>query len=374
MTDSTTRVAPESYDVCLSFANEQRDYVHEVARLLKAVGLTVFYDLSEETSLLGTELVDHLTDVYGRASRCCVLFASTDYRRKVWTNHERVAAQNRAVKDSKTYLIPVRFDDTVIPDLADSVGFADARTTSPAELVQRLSLKLDHQPREELGVSACVLVLAANKDPVDTRSLLRFALTRCRIDLPTDHQNHADGLSTVLIPTATAKPANVLASLLPAIESVFEQRNLSTGQQATLRIMLHRGQIPAIGDWDCYDVSLAVDAALAPVGSRILAAAPRAESILLVSQRVHTELVAPARRGIDPTAFQRVDLPRGSSGWARVSGYPKPPTVGDGPSRTPPARPAPPTRTGSTHTNLILGSTVGHIGDTHNYGVEHGHD
>ncbi len=39
------------YDVALSFAGEDRDYVEEVATILKSFKVRVFYDKFEETNL-----------------------------------------------------------------------------------------------------------------------------------------------------------------------------------------------------------------------------------------------------------------------------------------------------------------------------------
>lgn len=39
------------YDVALSFAGENREYVREIAKKLKAKKLKVFYDEFEETNL-----------------------------------------------------------------------------------------------------------------------------------------------------------------------------------------------------------------------------------------------------------------------------------------------------------------------------------
>lgn len=50
------------YDVCLSFAGEERDYVSRVAEELKSRVVRVFYDLFEEAELWGMNLYDHLTE------------------------------------------------------------------------------------------------------------------------------------------------------------------------------------------------------------------------------------------------------------------------------------------------------------------------
>ena len=48
------------YDLCLSFAGEDRDYVEVVAAELLKAGATVFYDLYEQADLWGKDL--YMTD------------------------------------------------------------------------------------------------------------------------------------------------------------------------------------------------------------------------------------------------------------------------------------------------------------------------
>lgn len=130
----------ETYDVALSFAGEQREYVERVAALVRAGGARVFYDLYETVNLWGKNLFDHLEQVYKERARYVVIFASTDYAEKAWTNHERQSAQARALELKREYILPARFDDTEIPGILRTVAYIDLRRTSPEELA---SLILD---------------------------------------------------------------------------------------------------------------------------------------------------------------------------------------------------------------------------------------
>jgi hypothetical protein len=136
------RDAGRPYDVCLSFAGEQRDYVQQVADGLVARGIAVFYDAYETANLWGRHLPQHLAWVYGEAARCCVVFASEAYARKVWTNHELRSAQARALTDYDGYLLPARFDDTPIPGIHAGIGYVDLRTLDPEDLVDLIAAKL----------------------------------------------------------------------------------------------------------------------------------------------------------------------------------------------------------------------------------------
>jgi hypothetical protein len=135
------------YDVCLSFAGEDRAYVRKAAAALEAHGTRVFYDDYAEVELWGKDLYVHLDHVYREAARYCVLFASKHYEKKVWTNHERASAQARALQENREYILPARFDKTKIPGLPDTVGFIDLSKRSPDELASMILRKLGPRQR-----------------------------------------------------------------------------------------------------------------------------------------------------------------------------------------------------------------------------------
>jgi hypothetical protein len=144
-----SRPTVREYDICLSFAGEQRAYVSEVADALRASGIRVFYDEYERAVLWGKDLYEHLAWVYGKASRFCIMFASKDYAEHVWTSHERRSAQARAIAENREYILPVIFDDTEIPGINSTIGYLDARTT-PGREVARLAVdKLGPIQRED---------------------------------------------------------------------------------------------------------------------------------------------------------------------------------------------------------------------------------
>jgi hypothetical protein len=112
------------YDVALSFAGEDRPYAEELATVLNAHGVRVFYDTFEQADLWGKNLFEHLFAIYSERSRYCIMFISASYSEKMWTVHERRAAQDRVLKERDTeYLLPIRIDNTRLPGLPDSVAY-----------------------------------------------------------------------------------------------------------------------------------------------------------------------------------------------------------------------------------------------------------
>ncbi|MFI6101945.1 toll/interleukin-1 receptor domain-containing protein [Lentzea sp. NPDC051213] len=130
------------YDVCLSFAGEDRPYVDEVARHLTELGVSRFYDTDEQADLWGKNLVEHLDQIYRQDSRFCVMFVSEHYARKMWTKHERQSAFDRAMVSDTEYVLPARFDDTQLPALRVGTGFIDLRNRTPRELAEMIARKV----------------------------------------------------------------------------------------------------------------------------------------------------------------------------------------------------------------------------------------
>ncbi len=133
----------ETFDVCLSFAGEQRDYVERIAAALKEASLKVFYDQDRDIAamLWGRDLGEALDYVYREGSRFCVMFISEDYASKAWTKHERRSALARAVEQDE-YVLPARFDDTELPGFRPTIGYVDLREIAPATLVNFVLAKL----------------------------------------------------------------------------------------------------------------------------------------------------------------------------------------------------------------------------------------
>ena len=130
------------YQVALSFAGEQRDYVEEVSKELSNLGIRHFYDNSNRADLWGKNLTIHLDEIYFSKSQFVVAFISHEYRDKIWTRWEMASAQDRALRQANEYILPVYFDDVRLPGLIGSLGHIDARGTTPKELAQLILAKL----------------------------------------------------------------------------------------------------------------------------------------------------------------------------------------------------------------------------------------
>ena len=131
-----------SHHVALSFAGEDRAYVDQVAKCLKKKDVIVFYDLFEQVDLWGKNLYTHLADIYQNKAHYTVMFISQHYKEKLWTNHEREAAQARAFTESAEYILPARFDGTEIPAVFPTVGYISLTNISSDDFAQMVFDKL----------------------------------------------------------------------------------------------------------------------------------------------------------------------------------------------------------------------------------------
>ena len=142
------------WDVALSFAGAQRDYVEQVAAALKAQGVRCFYDADEQIELWGKYLGEELPAIYGEQVAAVVVFVSAEYAARDWTRLERRAALARAVRERREYVLPARFDDTPLPGLLSDMVTVDLRTRTPRQFATMIADKLATLAMADGGGSA----------------------------------------------------------------------------------------------------------------------------------------------------------------------------------------------------------------------------
>ena len=130
------------FDIAVTFAGEDREYVEAVVELVKSAGFKVFYDEDHKYESWGEDLTEYFPDVYERRARFAVMFISKDYAAKPWTRLERRSVLARALNESKPYLLPVRLDSTKLPGVRDAVGYLDGHVETPAGIAKAIAAKL----------------------------------------------------------------------------------------------------------------------------------------------------------------------------------------------------------------------------------------
>jgi TIR domain-containing protein len=134
------QLEPKKYDVALSYAREDGEYVNAVARALRTRGLEVFYDLFEEADIVGRNLIEHLVNVFRSNARLCVVFISAASAQKKYPRLERQAAEATALETKEPYIVPVCLDDTPLPGLLADLAHTPKKT--PEALAELVVLKL----------------------------------------------------------------------------------------------------------------------------------------------------------------------------------------------------------------------------------------
>ena len=131
------------YDVAISFAGEDRDLAQSLAIYLRDRNISVFYDSFERHDLVAKELVAHLSNVYSKESRFCVLLVSNNYIRKKWpSNVELGAVRERIMEEGGEYVIPILLDDTTLPGILNTIGHLDARQLKEQSIWELIAKKV----------------------------------------------------------------------------------------------------------------------------------------------------------------------------------------------------------------------------------------
>lgn len=130
------------FDIAVTFAGEDREFVDEVVALVKAAGVSVFYDEDAKVEMWGEDLTEFFPDVYERRARYAVMFVSAHYAAKPWTRLERRSVLLRAMQSNAPYLLPVRLDSTQLPGVRSTVAYLDAQTEGAAGIVEAVKAKL----------------------------------------------------------------------------------------------------------------------------------------------------------------------------------------------------------------------------------------
>lgn len=136
------------YDVVLSFAGEDREYVEECANILTALGIKVFYDSYEQSELWGKDLYTFLADIYSNKARYAIVFISKYYVEKRWTKHEFNFINERMFNSDTEYLLPVLLDETALLGVAQTRGYLANKT--PYEVAVMFAKKINKDNDVEL--------------------------------------------------------------------------------------------------------------------------------------------------------------------------------------------------------------------------------
>lgn len=249
------------FDVALSFAGEQREYVDQVASILNQKGISTFYDKFEEANLWGKNLYDYLSDVYMNQARYTIIFISKDYSRKLWTNHERQSMQARAFQESSEYVLPARFDDTEISGILPTTGYISLHEKTPEEFVSIIEKKLIYSggtiPSENLRSALSTIITIPKTDPKNINitvksddNLIQGAQVYLIADNTTQLNTVTDSNGKASFDITTRRMYSVLVAHPDYSSTVLEQFDTSDDLKINLKTIENVGSI--ICNSTCY--------------------------------------------------------------------------------------------------------------------------
>lgn len=158
------------YDIIISFAGEDRAVAEQIADGLRSNRVSVFYDEYEQANLWGKDLYHHLSQTYSENASYCLVLISEHYVKKNWTKLELRSAQERAFKENREYILPVRLDDTKVPGISDTIGYLDINTIGVDGVIKVTLQKLG----KKLATSKNVYVSSTPKVDIGSSGIPKF--------------------------------------------------------------------------------------------------------------------------------------------------------------------------------------------------------
>jgi len=246
------------FDIALSFAGENRDYVDQVANLLRDSGVKVFYDLFEEANIWGKNLYDYLSDIYMNKALFTIMFISEHYAKKLWPTLERQTMQARAFQENQEYILPARFDDTNIPGLLPTIGYISLVDLAPEKFVEIILKKLINSgrtvPSEAIRKAQFSTMAIPRVDPktprISVMSTCGVAVSAATVVAIADNgttktgQTDSSGVATLTIPTRRSYQllvahADFPGAVIPSWDPAEDIRVLLVPTENTGSVLCH---------------------------------------------------------------------------------------------------------------------------------------
>ncbi len=132
------------YDIAVSFAGEQREYVRQTVASCKANGLRVFFDEDKTNEWWGKNFIQEQRRAYSSETRFFVPFLSSDYLAKPIPMDEFSSAMMTAVKLGDGYVLPVIMGNAVVPVelLHPHIGYLRSEAYTPDQLADEIAKKV----------------------------------------------------------------------------------------------------------------------------------------------------------------------------------------------------------------------------------------
>ncbi len=128
-----------NYDIGISYASEQREYVKKLERNLLEEGISCFVDYNEPERLWGEYIPEELRKIYIEECRFILLILSEEYTQKAYTKFEsRIACERELSGDS--FLI-IKTGNYNLPWLNNTYGYITDSDYSAKEIAELIKKK-----------------------------------------------------------------------------------------------------------------------------------------------------------------------------------------------------------------------------------------
>ncbi len=131
------------YDVGISYASEDDEYVSRVIKLLVDIyDLKVFFAPSEQRKMIGEDLLIFLNKVYKNECRYVVVFISENYLTKEYPRQEAAVIKLRQTTEKYKFIIPIVFGNSRLEWLSKDVDYISGDNCTESEVAYYISAKI----------------------------------------------------------------------------------------------------------------------------------------------------------------------------------------------------------------------------------------
>lgn len=136
-------VSDYKYDVGISYATEDEEYVGRVIKLLKErYQLKVFFAPAEQGNMIGEDLLIYLNKVYNDECHYVVVFISEKYLSKEYTRQEASIIKLRQATEKQRFIIPVVFGSARLDWMSKDIVYLSADKTVESEVAYYINEKI----------------------------------------------------------------------------------------------------------------------------------------------------------------------------------------------------------------------------------------
>jgi len=138
-------ITKHHFDVALSFAGENREYVKDVAdHLSNMIGIhSYFYDSNYVAQLARPSLDNLLQDIYRNRSKLVVVFLCGDYEKKEWCGIEFRAIKEIIMEKQHEKIMFIKIGDGEVQGVFKIDGYIDGMNFTPNEVAEFIKERID---------------------------------------------------------------------------------------------------------------------------------------------------------------------------------------------------------------------------------------